>query len=177
MDARLYGSWGDRWSAVRHPAAMAWLTSGDALAFQMAMLPDTFLAFQATLAVEALDLLADEIEAEPDEWILVDGGFGSVGALAEAVPPAWIACLAQDGLAPAEVWRAQPDRKAFLDMVASIAAVEEPAVRFLALDAAMNARMRAEANALGVAVVARDASESIATTAGRVIAVLGLDSD
>lgn len=174
MDARIYGAWGDRWRLDRHPAAVAWLGAGDPLAWQLAMAPEAFLSFQAALAVEALDLLADELATLGDEWRVVDGGFGSVDALALAVPPSRIACLAAPGADSAAVWSSSPERRAFLDVVAAVEGVEAPVERFLDLDMAMSERMRVEAERRGVAVITRGPGEPVTATTMRVMEALGI---
>jgi hypothetical protein len=177
MDARIYGTWADCWQRGRHPVASAWLASADPLAMQLAMAPEAFLEFQDALAVEVLDLLADELASEPPAagWLVVDGGFGSIGVLTEAVPPAWVACLAAADLDSTALWMGDPDRRAFLDMVASVEAVDDPVQRFLALDAAMTAAFVEDARACGVALVAHPTGEPVAVTAGRAAIQLGLD--
>lgn len=174
MDERIYGFWGDRWSRDRHPAAVAWLTSADPLALQLAMPPHAFLAFQEALSAEALDLLADELDAAPDDWLLVDGGFGSLRTLTETVPASWVVCLVADDIDPARLWQSDPGRRAFLDVVASVEAVDAPVERFLALDRAMAERMLADAEASGAALVRWRDGEPLEATAARVSASLGI---
>lgn len=175
MDARLYGSWHDRFDPARHPANHAWSSAADPLRWQVAMEPDVFLAFHEAATAEALDLLADELRgAGPARPLLVDGGFGSVAIVARAVPASAVVCLALPPDLAATVWTGDEERRSFLDVVAGVADVDEPVARFLALDVAMSTRMTADAHAAGVPVIERPRGEPVGLTAARVAEVLGL---
>jgi hypothetical protein len=175
MDARLYGSWHGRFDPARHPANHAWSTAADPLAWQVAMEPGAFLAFHETATAEALDLLADELRgADPARPLVVDGGFGSVAVVARVVPASSIVCLALPPDLIATVWTGDEERRGFLDVVAGIEGQKDPMGRFLALDAAMSARMVADAHAAGVAVIERQGDEPVTLTAARVAEVLDL---
>lgn len=175
MDARLYGSWHGRFDPARHPANHAWSTAADPLAWQVVMEPGAFLAFHEAATAEALDLLADELRgADPAGPLVVDGGFGSVAVVARAVPASSIVCLALPPDLVATVWTGDEERRGFLAVVAGIESVEDPVGRFLALDAAMSARMVADAHAAGVAVIQRQGDETAGLTAARVAEMLGL---
>ncbi len=176
MDARIYGSWHGRFDAVRHPASRAWSVAPDSLAWQLALEPEAFLAFQAASTAEALDLLVEELrDVDPDRQLLIDGGFGSVGVLARVVSPDRIACLALPVADQARVWTATGDRRAFLDMVAGVTAVADPVGRFLALDRHLARAMVRDAEAAGIPVLERRPGDAIADVAERVARGLGLD--
>jgi hypothetical protein len=175
MDARIYGAWHGRFDPVRHPASHAWAAAADPLAWQLALAPDAYLGFQAASTVEALDLLAAELcHGDPGRTVLVDGGFGSVAALASIVPADRIACLALPDAEQARVWTATEERRAFLDMVAGVAAVTDPAGRFLELDDHLARAMAREAIAAGVPVLDRRPGDGIGPFAERVARALGL---
>jgi hypothetical protein len=176
MDAHLYGSWHGRFDPARHPANHAWSTAADPLAWQVAQEAPGFLAFHEAATAEALDLFADLLGgAGPPRPLLVDGGFGSVAIVARAVPASAVVCLALPPDLAATVWTGDEDRRAFLDLVAGIADVEDPVGRFLALDSAMSDRMTADARAAGVHVIERPRGEPVGVTAARVAEALGLD--
>ena len=169
MDARIYGSWHGRFDAVRHPANHAWSVAPDPLAWQLALEPEAYLAWQAASTAEALDLLAEELrDVDPDRPLLIDGGFGSVGVLARVASPDRIACLSLSPVDQAGVWSATEDRRAFLEIVALVPGVDDPVGRFLALDRALSARMVADAHAARIRVVERAFGESIGVTANAV---------
>ncbi len=175
MDARIYGSWHGRFDAARHPASHAWAVAPDPLAWQLALEPEAYLAFQAASTAEALDLLVDELrDMDPDRQLLIDGGFGSVGVLARVVATDRVACLALPLADQARVWTATEDRRAFLDMVAGVTAVADPVGRFLALDRHLARAMVEDAEAAGIPVLERRPGDAIAVVAGRVAGVLGL---
>jgi hypothetical protein len=175
MDARLYGSWHGRFDPVRHPANHAWSSAADPLAWQVAMEPEAFLAFHEAAAAEALDLLADELRGtDPAGLLVVDGGFGSVAVVARAVPASTVVCLALPPDLVATVWTGDEKRRGFLDVVAGIPGIDDPVGRFLALDAAMSARMVADAHAAGVAVIERQGGDPVGLTLAGVAEVLGL---
>ncbi len=175
MDARLYGSWHGRFDPARHPANHGWSSAADPLAWQVALEPEAFLAFHEAATAEALDLLADELrEAGPTRPLLVDGGFGSVAVVARAVPASAAVCLALPPDLAATVWTGDEDRRGFLDVVAGVTSVDDPVARFLALDAAMTARMVADAGVAGVPVIERLRGEPVGMTAARAAQVLGL---
>jgi hypothetical protein len=181
LDARLYGSWSDRWRPGRHPVALAWLAS-DALPWQLAMEPGEFVSFQAALAAEALDLLADDLASDTSAseagLLLVDGGFGSVGVVARAMEAEPLLVLAApDGTTAAETWTSNAYRRAFLDDVGAIETVDDPVGRFLALDAALDAAMVADAEAAAIPVVRRGPGEVVEATARSVAARLGIPVD
>ena len=175
MDARIYGSWHGRFDPVRHPASHAWSAAPDPLAWQLALEPEAYLAWQAASTAEALDLLAGELRDEdPDRPLLIDGGFGSVAVLARVVPPDRIACLALPSADQASVWTATGDRRAFLDMVAGVTAVADPVGRFLALDRHLARAMVADAEAAGIPILERRPGDGIADVAERIARWLGL---
>ena len=175
MDARLYGSWHGRFDAIRHPANHAWSSAVDPLAWQVALEPGAFLAFHEAATAEALDLLADELRgADPARPLVVDGGFGSVAVVARAVPASSIVCLALPPDLAATVWTGDEERRGFLDVVAGIEGQKDSVGRFLALDAAMSARMVVDAHAAGVTVIERQGDEAVGLTAARVAEMLGL---
>lgn len=169
MDARLYGSWHDRFDARRHPANRAWSDAPDPLAWQLALEPATFLAFHEASTAEALDLLVDELhETDSPRPLLVDGGFGSVAVLARAVPVESMVCLSLPAALRANVWTGSADRGAFLEIVARVPGVDDPVGRFLALDRALSVQMVADARAAEIRVVERAFGESIGVTANAV---------
>jgi hypothetical protein len=175
MDARIYGSWHGRFDPVRHPASHAWSAAADPLAWQLALEPEAYLAFQEASTVEALDLLGDELrETDPARPLLVDGGFGSVAALARIVPPDRIVCLTLPPTDQARVWTATEDRRAFLDVVAGVSGVADPVGRFLALDAHLARAMVRDSVASGVLVLERRPADGITDLAERVARALGL---
>jgi hypothetical protein len=174
MDARLYGSWHGRFDPTRHPAASAWSGAPDPLGWQLALGADGYLAFQAALAAEALDLLAQELRAGAAAGpVLVDGGLGSVEVPAQVVSSAAIVCLTLPVDARAGVWLA-PDRREMLDMVAAVKGIDDPLGRFLEIDGRLTAALEAEARASGIAVVARGPDMEVATLARTVAAALAL---
>ncbi|HYO44779.1 MAG TPA: hypothetical protein VES19_16390 [Candidatus Limnocylindrales bacterium] len=176
MDARIYGTWGDRWDPARHPATSAWLSAADPLAWQLALEPEDFLRFHAAATVEALDLLADEQEESVVTTLaLIDGGFGSLAAVALAVPPGDIVCLALPPGSSEAVWAADMGRRSFLEVVAAVVSLPDPVARFLALDAALSERMVTDARQAGVAVIERAPGTSLEATARAVAGHLGLD--
>jgi hypothetical protein len=175
MDARIYGTWHGRFDPVRHPASHAWSAAADPLAWQLALEPGVYLAFQEASTAEALDLLGDELRGtDPARPLLVDGGFGSVAALARIVPPDRIVCLALPPEDQARVWTATEDRREFLDVVARVSGVDDPVGRFLALDVALSAQMIEDARAVGIRVLERAPDEPVAATASAVEGHLGL---
>lgn len=177
MDARIYGSWHGRFDPVRHPASHAWSAAADPLAWQLALEPEAYLAFQEASTAEALDLLGDELrDRDPDRArpLLVDGGFGSVAALARIVPPDRIVCLTLPPADQARAWTSTEDRRAFLEMVAGVTAVADPIGRFLALDAHLAGAMARDSVASGILVLERRPADGIAPFAERVARALGL---
>ena len=175
MDARIYGSWHDRFDPVRHPASHAWSAAADPLAWQLALEPEAYLAFQEASTAEALDLLGDELhETDPARPLLVDGGFGSVAALARIVLPDRIVCLTLPRADQARAWTATEDRRAFLDLVAGVTAVDDPVGRFLALDAHLAGAMVHDSVASAIPVLERRPTDGIAPFAERVARALGL---
>jgi hypothetical protein len=175
MDARIYGAWHGRFDPVRHPASHAWSAAVDPLAWQLALEPGAYLAFQEASTAEALDLLGDEIRGtDPARPQLVDGGFGSVAVLARVVPPDRIVCLTLPPEDQARVWTATEDRRAFLATVAGVTAVADPVGRFLALDEHLAGAMARDSEACGVVMLGRSSADGIADLAERVARALGL---
>lgn len=175
MDARIYGSWHGRYDSGRHPASHAWSVARDPLAWQLALEPEAYLAFQAAGTAEAMDLLAEELRDEdPIRPLLVDGGFGSVGVLARVASPDRVACLALPTPLQEGVWTGSVDRRAFLETVAGVTGVDDPVGRFLALDARLARAMVSDARAAGIAVVERRPDDNPAAFAERIARVLGL---
>ena len=115
--------------------------------------------------------LCDE---DPDRTLLVDGGFGSIAALASIVPADRIACLALPAAEQARVWTATEERRAFLEMVAGVTAVADPVGRFLALDAHLAGAMVRDSEASGILVLERRPADGIAPFAERVARTLRL---
>jgi hypothetical protein len=183
MDARMYGTWGDRWDPVRHPANSAWLGTADPLAWQLDLAPEAFLQFHAAATAEALDLLADELgefgqigqvgATDDGGAVLVDGDFGCLAVVARAVPPGSIVCLALPPGGSEAVWTSDPGRLGFLEAVAAVNAMPDPVARFLACDAALSERMVADATTTGATVIARSADTPLAVTAGLAASALG----
>jgi len=174
MDTRLYGSWHGRFDPVSHPAASAWSGAPDPLGWQLALGPDGYLAFQAALAAEALDLLAQELRSRAATGpVLVDGGLASVFVPAQVVPPAAIVCLTLPVDARPAVWLAR-DRREMLEMVAAVEGVDDPVGRFLEIDGRLTAALEAEARAASVVVVERTPDMAVATLARTVAGLLGL---
>jgi hypothetical protein len=175
MDARMYGSWHEQFDLVRHPASSAWARSPDPLAFLVRMDPDEFLAFHAASTAEALDLLAAELDGtDPGHPALVDGGFGSLGVVARVVPASRLACLSLPPDLRAGAWTDTPDRRGFLDVVASVPGIDDPAGRFLALDARLARAMDEDAEAAGVRVLVRHPGLAVDVLADAVAAHLGI---
>jgi hypothetical protein len=178
IDERLYGSWHGRFDRRRHPGNHAWSTASDPLAWQLAMTPAAFLDFHDASTLEALDLLAEDLETgegpAPGALLLVDGGFGSVRSLASVVDPATIACIVPSPDLRATAWTADPDRREFLEIVAGVSGIQDPVGRFLALDAALAGRMEADALAAGVACIDRRAADTIDAVVDRLVVPLGI---
>ncbi|MHB8892198.1 MAG: hypothetical protein ACYC65_09185 [Candidatus Limnocylindrales bacterium] len=174
MDARIYGSWHGRFDPIRHPASHAWSAAADPLAWQLALEPEAYLAFQGASAAEVLDLLAAELHGDdPCRPILADGGFGSVGVLARIVSPDRIVCLALPPGDQAAVWTATEDRRAFLDVVRGVTAIADPVGRFLALDAHLASTMVRDAGAAGIPVLERHPDDGIVAFGERVARPFG----
>jgi hypothetical protein len=175
MDARIYGSWHGSFDPLRHPASHAWSTAPDPLAWQLALDPDAFVAFHAAEAAEALDLLVDELGAiEPGAPLLVDGGFGRPLVLAEAVPPTRIACLSIPARLRQAVWTVAPERRGFLDVIASVSTVAGPVEAFLALGERLDEEILRDAGLTGITVLERDEDTTVAMLAARLTAALGI---
>jgi hypothetical protein len=177
VDTLLYGSWHGRFDPIRHPACHAWSAAPDPLAWQLGLGPDAFAAFHAATTAEGLDLLADDLVArDPDEPLLVDGGFGRPAVVAAVVSPARVACLTLPDRMRREAWTGSEERRAFLDEIAFVRMTggEDPVAAFFALDERLHAEMVGDARGAGIAVLERDERTTVADLAARVATALGI---
>jgi hypothetical protein len=90
------------------------------------------------------------------------------------VAPDRIVCLALPAADQARAWTATEDRRAFLDIVAGVTAVDDPVGRFLVLDAHLAGAMVRDSEASGIHVLERRPTDGVAELAERVARALRL---
>ena len=177
MDAHIYGVYHSRFTPERHPVNTAWAGAENGLAWLLAMSWDEFDSFNRAALAEYVDLLAEDLAAQPrDASLLVDGGICNPALLAQVIPPRQIAGLAVPGLSSIAIWEGGAERAAMQEMVVQLPAGEDAWRTFLAFDARITATIAAECHAAGIPICTRSAAEPVADVADRVARVLGLQS-
>ncbi len=135
MDACIFGHYLSRYRSERHPASKAWFSAVKPLLWVLSLSDEDFDALNRAANAEYLDLLADDLEhRERQQPVLIDGGMTHPAIIAQAIPPAQIACLELPAGEAATIWETSASR---LDMKRSILALPNPEqmwARFLSFD-------------------------------------------
>jgi hypothetical protein len=162
MDAHIYGSFGELYSAEQHPTNTAWLSAPNPLAWQLALSLDEFDAFNRAASIEHFDLFTKDIEKRGSQQILlVDGGITHPSLLANIIPRENIFCVHINRHERVKAWETSEERAA---MKAWIFDLPDPQVKwqkFLELDEAIAQTMVKECESHHIKLFERDAQTSI----------------
>jgi hypothetical protein len=142
----------------RHPATTAWFTAENPLGWMLSLSWPAFDALYRASNAEMLDLLAADLDGQPDEPLLIDGGVTHPSVLTQAVPPGLIICLERDETARAREWDVAAGRA---EMKASVLALPDGVAmwqRFLEFDRRMTATIGRESRENRVSILNWDES-------------------
>ncbi|MCA9961825.1 MAG: hypothetical protein KC443_22450 [Anaerolineales bacterium] len=174
MDEHIYGRYFPLYHPQRHPANTAWLAASNPLAWQLALSPAAFNAFNQATTAEYLHLLATDLAETPDTPLLIDGGITYPSLAAQVIPAQHICCLAVDTAVSAHIWETDPDRA---EMRNWIHALPEPAQmwqKFLQFDQLITETMVADSQAHHITTFSRAETTTIPDLAGQIIAAFAL---
>lgn len=175
MDERIYGSYGARYTAERHPANTVWLAAESPLAWALSLSDAAFDAFGRATTAEYLDLLAEDLGTWPlEQPLLIDGGITHPSIVAQVLPPQQLVCLTTSDEERVRCWETAEERAMMREW---IGALPDPAAmwrRFLAHDAAIAITLERESRACGIPVLVRGQHDTVADLAHRVAAQLGV---
>ncbi len=175
MDAHIYGDYHGRFTAEQHPTNYAWATAENGLAWLLAKSWPEFDQFNAASNAEYLALLTEDLQAQdPQQPILVDGGFSKPGVLAQFVPVTQIICLALPDGVSGRIWDEAEDRRPMKEMVQQLVYPPDAWSRFLTFDAQMSQIMVAESRANGIRVICREENMTVAELMAQIVAYWGL---
>lgn len=171
MDAHIYGDYHGRFTAEDHPANYAWATAENGLAWLMAKSWPAFDQFNAASNSEYLALLAEDLLGhDPQQSILVDGGFSKPGILAQFVPARQIVCLALPEGVSGRIWNENPERLLMKEMVQQLSYPPDAWQQFLWLDSCISQTMVAESEQHGIQVICRDEKSTVAQLTDQIAA-------
>jgi hypothetical protein len=175
MDAQIYGGYHGRFSPDRHPVNTAWARAENGLAWLLAMSWDEFDGFNRAALAEYVDLLAEDLAAQPREAaLLVDGGICNPALLVEVIPPHRIVGLAVPGMSSKDVWEGDAKRATMKEMVVQLPDGEDAWRTFLAFDERIHHTILTECHAAGVPICTRRPGEAVEPFAERVACALGI---
>lgn len=175
MDVHRYGAYHGRFTPERHPAQTAWAGAANGLAWLLALSWAEFDSFNRAALAEYVDLLAEELAAQPRAaGRLVDGGICKPTLLAEVIPPRPIVDWAVPGSSSIEVWERNAERAAMKQRDVQLPAGERGRQQFLARDEGRTQTILAECSATGTSICTRRTAEPLPEVAGCVARVLGL---
>ncbi len=178
MDLAIFDTYRRRYRPERHPANSFWFAKGNGLGWVLSLSPDEFDKFNRAADAEYLDLLADDLEANPPERALVvDGGISHPGILAQVLPPRQIACLEIPEALGSRIWQEDPDRQGMKDAVLSLPNPEEMWAKFIWLDTLMRRNIAAECRANDIPIFARTASTCVDELAEPIMQWFGLGDE
>jgi hypothetical protein len=174
MDAHIYGTYHSRFTRERHPVNWERSTSGNGLAWLLALTWDSFECFNRAALPEYLDLLAEDIgPGDADSGLIVDGGISSPALLAQMVPVGQVVCLARPECAGASIWEGGGERRGMKEAILRLAEPEQAWRQFLALDEKTTGAILKECQESGIAVCRRadgttpgQFAEHVASTSG-----------
>ncbi|MBE2201999.1 MAG: hypothetical protein IAE79_25550 [Anaerolinea sp.] len=173
MDEHIYGRYMPHYHPQQHPANTAWLAAPNPLAWQLALSPEAFNAFNRATTAEYLHLLATDLAPTPGAPLLIDGGITHPSLAAQIIPAPRIVCLAVDTAVSAHIWTTDPDRAEMRDWIRALPEPEQMWQKFLACDQLISETMIADSQAAGAAVFWRDTA-AIPDLAQRIITHFGL---
>jgi hypothetical protein len=175
MDAHIYGTYHQRFTAERHPVNTAWAKSENGLAWLLDMTWDEFNNFNQAALPEYLDLLVEDLEnTNSDTKLLIDGGISNPALVSQVLPYHQIVCLAIPQQKWANVWEENEDRQAMKEFIYQLPEPEQAWQKFLEFDRKITQTILKEAEESEIAVCMRNETESIAEYTARVRQVLGL---
>jgi len=175
MDAHIYGAYHGRFSQERHPVNTAWTSAEHGLAWLLAMSWKEFDSFNRAALAEYIDLLAEDLAAQPrDAGLLVDGGICNPVLLAEVISPRQIVGLVMPESTSIKVWEGDAERVAMKEMVTQLPDGDDAWRAFLTFDERITATIAAECRVAGIPICTRSTAEPVADVAVRVAHVLGI---
>ncbi|NJN17113.1 MAG: hypothetical protein HC822_12975 [Oscillochloris sp.] len=156
MDERIYGSYGPRYTAERHPANTEWRAAENPLAWSLNLTAEAFDAFNRAATAEYLDLLAADLAATlPDQPILIDGGITHPSVIAQVLPARQILCVCTNDAERVQVWEHAPERAEMRRWIAALAEPGHMWRRFLDCDTAITTTIRNESLAAQIPLLFR----------------------
>jgi len=175
MDARIYGTYHSRFARERHPVNWEWSTSGNGLAWLLALTWDSFECFNRAALPEYLDLLAEDIgSGDADGGLMVDGGISNPALLAQMVPVGQVVCLARPECAGASVWEGSGERREMKEAILRLAEPEQAWRQFLAFDEKITQAILKECQDSGIPICRRADGTTPGQFAEHVASKLGL---
>lgn len=137
MDEAVFGRW--RFDLDRHPATTAWFMAENPLGWMLSLPWPEFDALYRAANAEYLDLLAEELDDQPDEPLLIDGGITHPSVLVQAVPPERVVCLATADEIRVGEWTTAENRAEMRQWIAALPDSAAMWWRFLDYDRRMAA--------------------------------------
>ena len=172
MDAHIYGSYHSRFTPERHPVNSAWSTSGNGLAWLLAMSWDEFNTFNQAALPEYLDLLAEDLaNTSPNSPLLIDGGICNPALIAQVLPIRQIVCLS----APSDidVWESA-ERQSMKDAILQLPNAEEAWNKFLDFDKKITQTIEKECLENSISICRMKSNTSSGDFAGEVSRLMEL---
>jgi hypothetical protein len=142
MDEAVFGRW--RFDPDRHPATTAWFTAENPLGWMLSLPWPEFDALYRAANAEYLDLLANELDGQPDKPLLIDGGITHPAVLVRAVPAERILCVETSDDRRQREWETAPERDEMRQWIAALPDGAAMWRRFLEYDRLMTATIGRE---------------------------------
>jgi hypothetical protein len=142
MDEAVFGRW--QFDPERHPATTAWFAAENPLGWMLSLPWPEFNALYRAANAEYLDLLADELEGQLDQPLLIDGGITHPAVLVRSVPAGRIICLESTEELRLREWETSPERGEMKGWVLALPDGEAMWRRFLDYDRRMTATIGRE---------------------------------
>ena len=158
MDEYIFGGYMGLYTPERHPASTAWFSAPNPFVWAFSLPWDEFNALNRAANAEYLDLLADELEQQDhDQLLLIEGGITHPAILAQVIPPDQIACLEISEENRLSAWEHSADRAEMKSWVYALPDPEKQWLRFLDLDRTMTQIIVTESRDKGIKIVFREA--------------------
>lgn len=176
MDMHVYGEYHSRFTQKLHPVNKAWSTAPDGLAWLLDMSWDEFYHFNQAALPEYLSLLVEDLNGmPPNAPILIDGGICNPAILAQVISPRQMVCLATPGKSSADIWNENEERLSMKKVIYQLPKAEETWLKFLEFDRCITLTILKECQENYIAVLSRDAAESVDELTERTAQVLGIE--
>lgn len=166
MDARIFGSYLDRYLPSKHPASCEWLKRADALRWALSLSWEEFNDLNEATNVEVLDLFSQEIMAAPaGQPLLVDGGLSHPHLLAQVLPIGNMICIQRREDIRVGTWHSDENKLQMKAMILALRDGNNLWKTFLHFDAMITKTLHEECLRTGIRIVSIDNGQSVSETA------------